>query len=142
MSQYALKVGTADQHRLDSQFKCYQKGVVEALENILEPGMTVVDMGCGSGIITSYLAKVVGKTGMVYALDASSEQLEQTAQRLHSLNLTNVELIQADFEQALHYDFTADVSYSSLVIEHLQDKQQGLANIANITKSDVLSKRL
>ncbi|TLS30881.1 hypothetical protein PpBr36_02588 [Pyricularia pennisetigena] len=42
----------------------------------LEPGMRVLDVGCGPGNITSYLADVVGASGEVVGVDPSEERIE------------------------------------------------------------------
>lgn len=135
ISKYALKVDSAEHQRLDSQFKCYQQGIFSTLNTIqLKPGMCVVDMGCGSGIMTAHLAHAVGPTGHVYALDGNDAQLKRTSDRLSALDLNNVTYIHADFEQSLTHDLNADFSYCSLVLEHLENKQQALANLAKMTK--------
>ena len=41
----------------------------------LQPGMHVADLGAGTGIFTVELAKAVGPTGRVFALDRSEEML-------------------------------------------------------------------
>jgi tRNA A58 N-methylase Trm61 len=38
----------------------------------VKPGEVVADIGCGAGFFTLPLAKYVGKSGKVYALDTSS----------------------------------------------------------------------
>jgi len=43
---------------------------IELLERIgISKGQTVLDFGCGYGIYTIPVAKIVGKQGRVYALD-------------------------------------------------------------------------
>lgn len=49
-------------------------GVVRALR--IEPGMTVVDLGCGYGYFTAAIARQVGP-GRVVGFDLDSEMLEQ-----------------------------------------------------------------
>lgn len=56
----------------------------------LKPGMKVLDVGCGAGVMTAWLAKQVGSTGSVTAIDNSEEQLKVTEKRLQLENLTHV----------------------------------------------------
>jgi ubiquinone/menaquinone biosynthesis C-methylase UbiE len=42
----------------------------------IKKGFVIVDFGCGSGDYTLPAAKVVGKTGIVYAVDKNSRQLD------------------------------------------------------------------
>jgi ubiquinone/menaquinone biosynthesis C-methylase UbiE len=57
------------------------------------PGMVVADFGAGSGYYTERLAKKVGPTGRVLAVDIQPEMLELLGARMTRLGLTNVELI-------------------------------------------------
>lgn len=41
----------------------------------IEPGMRVLDVGCGPGNITAYLADLVGERGEVVGIDPSSERI-------------------------------------------------------------------
>lgn len=59
----------------------------------LKPGMTVADIGAGSGVITLKLAEQVGQTGKVYAVDIQQEMLDLLSDKLSRLNVTNVELV-------------------------------------------------
>jgi len=65
-----------------------------ALEKIgIHDGMTVADLGAGSGYFTVRLSKRVGSTGKVYAVDVQPEMLTILRKRLASEHITNVEPI-------------------------------------------------
>ncbi|MFN9625814.1 MAG: class I SAM-dependent methyltransferase, partial [Planctomycetota bacterium] len=50
----------------------------EMLEQLdVKPGMTVCDMGCGDGYYTIELAKKVGPSGKVIAVDIQPEMLQE-----------------------------------------------------------------
>lgn len=60
------------------------------LGGFVRPGMTVVDSGCGTGLFTLAMARMVGPTGRVVAVDVQPEALalvEKKAEqaRLHSI---------------------------------------------------------
>jgi predicted methyltransferase len=63
-----------------------------AIARILElkPGMTVGDIGAGSGYHTVRLSPLVGPTGSVVAEDVTREYLVELAKRTEQLKLTNV----------------------------------------------------
>ncbi|MCD1258972.1 methyltransferase domain-containing protein [Paenibacillus athensensis] len=52
------------------------------LADLLRPGMTVLDAGCGTGAITRGIAEAVGPEGRVLGID-SSPQLIERARQLH-----------------------------------------------------------
>jgi ubiquinone/menaquinone biosynthesis C-methylase UbiE len=56
----------------------------------LEPGAVVADVGAGSGYYTRRLAKAVGPSGKVVAVDVQPEMLEILIDQLESEGITNV----------------------------------------------------
>lgn len=66
---------------------------IEALQ--LQPGMVVADFGAGSGYYTERIARAVGPTGRVLAVDLQPEMLGVVGQRIKALGLTNVELVRS-----------------------------------------------
>ena len=56
----------------------------------LKPGMTVGDIGAGSGYHTVRLSHLVGPTGSVIAQDVTRDYLIELARRVELLRLTNV----------------------------------------------------
>ena len=65
---------------------------LEALEKIgIRRSHTVLDFGCGYGIYTIPVAKIVGEQGRVYALDKDKEALDELVQKAVSAGLKNIE---------------------------------------------------
>ena len=63
-----------------------------ALDKIgIKTGMTVADVGAGSGYFTVRLAKRVGTGGKVYAVDVQPEMIAMVRDRAAKLKLSNVE---------------------------------------------------
>ncbi len=67
--------------------------IVETLE--IADGMTVLDAGCGPGRLTVPLAKSVGPSGRVVALDIQQGMLDRAKVRTEAAGLSNVEFINA-----------------------------------------------
>jgi predicted methyltransferase len=63
--------------------------VVALLE--LKPGMTVADLGAGTGYFEPHLARAVGPTGRVLALDTEPDMVRYLAERAAREKLANVE---------------------------------------------------
>lgn len=61
----------------------------------LTPGMVVADFGAGSGYYTERLARAVGPTGKVLAVDLQPEMLALVGARARKLGLANVELVRS-----------------------------------------------
>ncbi len=64
-------------------------------ELALTPGMVVADFGAGSGYYTVRLARAVGPTGRVLAVDLQPEMLEMVGGRARKMGLTNIELVRS-----------------------------------------------
>jgi len=67
--------------------------IVETLE--LSDGMTALDAGCGPGRLTIPLARGVGPTGRVVALDIQPGMLARAKARTAAADCTNVEFVVA-----------------------------------------------
>lgn len=59
----------------------------------LKEGMTVCDMGCGDGYYTMELAKRVGPSGKVFAVDIQPEMLQELSRRCQQFDLKNVDML-------------------------------------------------
>jgi predicted methyltransferase len=64
------------------------RGIARRLE--LKPGMTVADIGAGSGYHTVRLSRLIGPSGSVVAQDVTQDYLVELARRTERLKLTNV----------------------------------------------------
>jgi len=84
---------------------------IELLERIgVSRGQTVLDFGCGYGIYTIPVAKIVGKQGRVYALDKDKEALDTLMQKSRSACLVNMERMETSGELEIELaDGTVDV---------------------------------
>ena len=59
----------------------------------LTAGMIVCDLGCGNGYWTLPMAKAVGESGTVYAVDIQPEMLRQLRTRMGKANLKNAKSV-------------------------------------------------
>ena len=59
----------------------------------VQRGMTVADIGAGTGYFSIRLARRVGPTGRVYANDVQPEMLDRIRQKSEKLDLRNIETV-------------------------------------------------
>jgi len=62
----------------------------------VQPGQTILEVGCGTGFFTIPAAQMVGDQGCILAMDASSGFLKEVYKKLRKANLKNVRVIQRD----------------------------------------------
>jgi ubiquinone/menaquinone biosynthesis C-methylase UbiE/rhodanese-related sulfurtransferase len=94
--------------------------VVAALQ--LRPGMTVIDLGAGSGVFTRRFARAIGPTGRAIGLDISPGSIDALKKDAASLALTTYEarLVKAD-DPALPAA-SADVIFLSNTYHHIENR--------------------
>ncbi len=64
----------------------------------IRSGSKVADIGCHEGYLTIHLAKRVGETGRVYAVDVRQDRIQALEGHLKDRKLTNVETIVGDYD--------------------------------------------
>jgi ubiquinone/menaquinone biosynthesis C-methylase UbiE len=72
----------------------YRKDTVTALS--LNPGDTVVELGCGTGLNFKYVERAIGPEGKIIGVDLTGPMLEVASDRVTREGWANVELVQAD----------------------------------------------
>ena len=78
----------------DSREKFEKVGeILAALQ--AEPGKRIADVGAGEGFYSLRIARAVGPTGRVTAVDVSEKYLEKLRARLQQDNVTNVDVVVA-----------------------------------------------
>ena len=78
---------------------------VRLFENLgLRPGYRVLDFGCGDGVNSIPASKVVGKEGVVYALDQNSYNLKSLTEKASILDIQNIVPLRDMKELALMLD--------------------------------------
>jgi protein-L-isoaspartate O-methyltransferase len=68
---------------LDSDYRRWQQPPQKVIERSgIKEGMQVLEIGCGSGAFTTFVARAVGPSGKVYALDIEPKMLAQVKAKL------------------------------------------------------------
>ncbi|MEK7585035.1 MAG: methyltransferase domain-containing protein [Patescibacteria group bacterium] len=66
----------------------------------LKEGMVVADFGTGSGAYALAMARRVGRSGRIYALEVQKEVLTKLEREVKTLGLDNISIIWADLERS------------------------------------------
>ena len=80
---------------LDNPFAKTNRAAVIIRHLELEPGMAVVDVGCGPGRLAIPVARQVGPRGEVVAMDIQPGMLSRAREKTLASNLTNIRFLQA-----------------------------------------------
>ena len=102
-----------------------------------KPSDRVADIGCGTGAYTIALAREVGVTGQVYAIDVHREALHTLAGTLDKRGIINVEMIWADVEKEVPIDaYSLDAVVLSNILFQFDKLDQAIINIARLIKPE------
>lgn len=100
----------------------------------IEPGETILDLGCGAGIDSVIAARRTGPAGRVIALDFLPEMLERTAEAAADAGLDNIEPLEGEMEGIPLPDGSVDHVISNGVINLSPRKARVLAECARVLK--------
>jgi ubiquinone/menaquinone biosynthesis C-methylase UbiE len=103
------------------------------LMNVRE-GSQVLEVGCGLGFDAIALARIVGGSGRVVAVDCSRTMLQEARARAESLGL-NIDLLLADASHLEYADETFDCARVDRTLQHIPEPKRVLKEMARITKS-------
>ncbi len=101
---------------------------------MIEPGMTVVDLGSGAGIDCFLAARHVGPQGKVIGVDMTDAMLEKARDFAAKKGYRNVEFRKGIIEQLPLEDASVDLVISNCVINLSPDKGQVFREIARVLK--------
>jgi arsenite methyltransferase len=100
----------------------------------LEPGRTVLDLGCGAGTDLLIAAQMVGSTGRVIGIDMTTSMLARASASARAMGLSNVEVHQGLIERLPLADESVDVVISNGVIDLVPDKETVFAEIDRVLR--------
>jgi SAM-dependent methyltransferase len=100
----------------------------------LQPGETVVDIGCGAGFDSLAAARQVGPSGRVISVDMTEEMRAKTLASATAMGLSNMEIVEGFAESLPVDDDTADVVISNGVINLCPDKQAVFREMFRVLK--------
>lgn len=114
---YVLGTHDEELQRLGLQHSLWREQA-EALWDLagIRPGMTVLDVGCGPGFATLDLARRVGPTGHVIAVDESQRYLDHLKAQADAAGLANIETRHGDAQNLPVTPNCADAAYARWVL--------------------------
>lgn len=104
------------------------------LLELLEPGMHLLDVGCGPGTITMDLAELVGPQGRVTALERTEGALDLARQEAARRGATNVDFVVGNVQALDLADDTFDVVHAHQVLQHVDDPRLALREMRRVCR--------
>lgn len=134
---YFLEVGDKGKERLDVLNDLVNESSMNFLKKMgFRSNMTILEIGCGAGQMTAWLAKEVLKDGKVIAIDSSEKQLNIAQSLAKQQGLTNIEFrLLSAYEINLLPSNTFDMIFARFVLAHLLEHRSVLEKIKDVLKS-------
>ena len=103
---------------------------LHAMLSLIDPSLTVGDLGCGTGQVSELVGPHVAK---VIAVDGSTDMIQAARKRLKGLH--QVEVRRGDMEALPIEDGFLDVAVVALVLHHVPEPARALAEMNRVLKS-------
>ncbi len=119
---------SSQQHRSDPRIldRRSLRNDHRCLAGILSPGMSVLDIGCGTGAITKGIAEAVGPTGSVLGIDRDSALIQQA--RVLSTSLPHLRFEEGDATN-LNFEQTFDVVSAARTLQWIAKLNDAIASM-------------
>mgnify|MGYP003951976069 CR=1 FL=1 len=98
----------------------------------LNKGMNVLEIGCGSGVMSCWIAKQIGSDGALTAIDNSQNQIDAAKLYAHNNETTNIDFRCLDANDILPLDMKFDFIYCRFVLHHLLKPREVIKNIYSL----------
>ncbi|HMV26712.1 MAG TPA: class I SAM-dependent methyltransferase [bacterium] len=99
-----------------------------------KPGMTVLDIGCGSGFPMLEIAERIGKKGTVWGIDPWPAAVARLREKTERLGITQVHIIEGQAEDATIGEHTCDLIVSNNGINNVSDIPKTLSTCRRSAK--------
>jgi ubiquinone/menaquinone biosynthesis C-methylase UbiE len=102
----------------------------------LEPGDTVADLGAGTGVFSLPLARAVGPSGTVYAVEIEQGLLDHIGNRAKESGVGNVRTVRGEFVDPKLPTRDVDLAFFHDVLHHVKDRAGYLRALASYLAPD------
>jgi SAM-dependent methyltransferase len=96
----------------------------------LRPGMRVLDIGSGRGLVAVVLAELVGPSGEVVGVEREAKYVAMAGERSAELGLSNVRFVEAELSQAAELG-SFDAAIGRRVLMYQPDPVAAVRDVAN-----------
>ena len=100
----------------------------------IEPGMTVADIGCGTGLFTRLLSPAAGEEGRVFAVDIAKTFVQHVEAECREAGQTNVTGVVCEPDDVSLPEASVDVAFLCDTYHHFEFPQRTMQSLARALK--------
>jgi ubiquinone/menaquinone biosynthesis C-methylase UbiE len=134
--KYIVDISEEGSEGLGKLDYCFNPTTKEFLLSVgLKQAKSILDIGCGSGVMTCWIAEQIGDSGKVLAIENDINQLNAAKRNAKSKSINNIEFkFSSAYEiETLNKQF--DFVYCRFVLHHLHQPEDVIAKIFNSLSS-------
>lgn len=114
----------------DQRVKHDENKIKQLLRKVtVRPEYNILDVGTGTGVLIPFLLKLIGKDGLVVAVDISTKMIEKAQQKFTDPRVT---FLVTDIEQEPLPAYTFDVVFCYSVFPHFSEPEKALKKIYDL----------
>lgn len=119
---------------LDNRMRRWVQNPQKILQPFIAPGMTVLDIGCGPGFFTLDMARMVGGSGRVIAVDLQEGMLHKLRAKIRGTELEERIILHRCAESGIGVTEKVDFALCFYVAHELPDQRAFFAELLSILK--------
>ncbi|MBN2067578.1 MAG: class I SAM-dependent methyltransferase [Candidatus Diapherotrites archaeon] len=104
----------------------------------LKPGMSAIDFGCGPGIFSIEMAKMVGGKGRVFAVDLQQGMLDRLAAKIKGTKLSSIIKLHRCSENSIGLKEKLDFVLAFYVVHEVPDQTKLFQEIKSLMKPNAM----
>ncbi len=97
----------------------------------IRPGMSILDLGCGTGIMFDYLRRKVGNSGSVVGIDLSSKMALKARQ---NFPFENIDILAAEAGHLPFAESVFDMAIAFSAFPHFTDQQKAISEAHRVLR--------
>jgi len=110
------------------------KGEVILREIGIKNSHKVVDFGCGEGVYSIIISKIIGERGKIIAIDKNQDKLDELREKMVEQNIDNIELLHLSEDSILPIEDSSIDVFLLYDVYHLLDKKQRIKIIEEASR--------
>ena len=121
---------------LDNVFRRWIHNPRKLLKEYVKEGMIVLDIGCGSGLYSVEMAKMVGERGMVIAADLQEGMLQKLKNKIQETKIEKRIRLHRCEEDRMGITEKIDFALAFYMVHEVPDQEKFFKEMRSILKPD------
>ncbi len=119
---------------LDNRARRWLQNPLKILAPYINPGMTILDIGCGPGFFTLEMARLVGPDGNVVAADLQQGMLKKIRQKITGTTLNDLITLHRCKEDEIGLSASFDFILAFYMVHEVPDQKKFLEELYSLLK--------